>query len=97
VGLLLCYNNIVEGRRKVEVDHIVNIGFESFVVKDRVLAVLPVQSSAVRRLKQLGMETGKVVNLTFGKRTKALLITDSGHIIFSFLPPKRIIEKLFKN
>ena len=78
-------------------DHIVNIGFESFVVKDRVLAVLPVQSSAVRRLKQLGMETGKVVNLTFGMRTKALLITDSGHIIFSFLPPKRIIEKLFKN
>ena len=78
-------------------DHIVNIGFESFVVKDRVLAVLPVASSAVRRLKQLGMETRKIVNLTFGKRTKALLITDSGHIIFSFLPPKRIIEKLFKN
>jgi hypothetical protein len=43
------------------------------------------------------METGKIVNLTFGKRTKAVLITDSGHVIFSFLPPKRIIEKLFNN
>ncbi|MGC9322265.1 MAG: extracellular matrix/biofilm biosynthesis regulator RemA family protein [Kosmotogaceae bacterium] len=76
-------------------DHVVNVGFESFVVRDRILAVLPIESSAVRRLKQLGMETGKIVNLTFGKKTKAVLITDSGHIIFSFLPPKRIIEKLF--
>ena len=76
-------------------DHVVNVGFESFVVRDRILAVLPIESSAVRRLKQLGMETGKIINLTFGKRTKAILITDSGHIIFSFLPPKRIIEKLF--
>jgi len=79
------------------VDHAVNVGFESFVLKDRVLAVLPIESSAIRRLKQLGMETGKIVNLTFGKRTKAVLITDSGHIILSFLPPKRIIEKLFTN
>jgi len=79
------------------VDHVVNVGFESFVVRDRILAVLPIESSAVRRLKQLGMETGKIVNLTFGKRTKAILITDSGHVIFSFLPPKRIIEKLFMN
>ncbi|MBN2253534.1 MAG: DUF370 domain-containing protein [Kosmotogaceae bacterium] len=78
-------------------DRVVNVGFESFVVRDRILAVLPIESSAVRRLKQLGMETGKIVNLTFGKRTKAILITDSGHIIFSFLPPKRIIEKLFRN
>ncbi|AFK06602.1 MULTISPECIES: DUF370 domain-containing protein [Mesotoga] len=78
-------------------DRVVNVGFESFVVKDRILAVLPVESSAVRRLKQLGMETGKIVNLTFGKRTKAILITNSGHVIFSFLPPKRIIEKLFRN
>jgi len=79
------------------VDYVVNVGFESFVVRDRILAVLPIESSAVRRLKQLGMETGKIVNLTFGKRTKAVLITDSGHVIFSFLPPKRIIEKLFNN
>lgn len=78
-------------------DHVVNVGFESFVVRDRILAVLPIESSAVRRLKQLGMETGKIVNLTFGKRTKAILITDSGHVIFSFLPPKIIIEKLFMN
>ncbi len=78
-------------------DYVVNVGFESFVVRDRILAVLPIESSAVRRLKQLGMETGKIVNLTFGKRTKAVLITDSGHVIFSFLPPKRIIEKLFDN
>jgi len=79
------------------VDRVVNVGFESFVVRDRILAVLPIESSAVRRLKQLGMETGKIVNLTFGKRTKAILITDSGHIIFTFLPPKKIIEKLFTN
>jgi len=79
------------------VDYVVNVGFESFVVRDRILAVLPIESSAVRRLKQLGMETGKIVNLTFGKKTKAVLITDSGHVIFSFLPPKRIIEKLFDN
>lgn len=76
-------------------DRIVNIGFESFVVKDRIMAVLPVDNSAVKRLKQLGTETGKVVNLTFGKRTKAVLITNSGHIIFSFLPPEKIIDKLF--
>ena len=76
-------------------DHIVNIGFESFVVKDRILAVLPVDNSAVKRLKQLGNESGKVINLTFGKRTKSVLMTNSGHVIFSFLPPEKIISKLF--
>ncbi|MFW6120564.1 MAG: extracellular matrix/biofilm biosynthesis regulator RemA family protein [Petrotogales bacterium] len=74
---------------------IVNIGFDSFIITDKILAVLPIENSIVKRLKQHGMETGKTVNLTFGKRTRSVLITESGHIMFSFLPPEKLIEKLF--
>ncbi|MFO7880913.1 MAG: DUF370 domain-containing protein [Kosmotogaceae bacterium] len=74
---------------------IVNIGFDSFIITDKILAVLPIENSIVKRLKQHGMETGKTVNLTFGKRTRSVLITESGHIMFSFLPPDKLIGKLF--
>lgn len=76
---------------------IVNIGFDSYVVVDRVMAVLPAHSSAVKRLKQLGVESGKTVNLTFGKRTKSIVMIDSGHILFSFLPVEKLVEKLFSD
>ncbi|MEA2067034.1 MAG: DUF370 domain-containing protein [Thermotogota bacterium] len=76
---------------------IVNIGFDSFIITDKILAVLPIENSIVKRLKQHGIETGKTVNLTFGKRTRSVLITDSGHIMFSFLPPEKLIEKLFND
>ncbi|HHF08670.1 MAG: DUF370 domain-containing protein [Thermotogae bacterium] len=76
---------------------IVNIGFDSYVVVDRVMAVLPAHSSAVKRLKQLGVESGKTVNLTFGKRTKSVIMVDSGHILFSFLPIDKLVDKLFSD
>jgi hypothetical protein len=78
-------------------EHIANIGFESYIVKDRVMAVLPVESSAVKRLKQLAAESGMVINLTFGKRTKSVIVADSGHIVFSHLSPQRLIIKLFSS
>ena len=55
-------------------DEIVNIGFESYIIKDKITAVLPVDNSAVKRLKQLGIETGKVINLTFGKKIQVNVI-----------------------
>jgi len=78
-------------------DEIVNIGFESYIIKDKITAVLPVDNSAVKRLKQLGIETGKVINLTFGKKSKSMLLTESGHILYSYLTPEKLIEKIFDN
>ena len=76
-------------------ERIVNIGFDSFIVTDRIMAVLPAQNSIVKRLKQMSIETGRTVNLTFGKRTKSVIIMDSGHLIFSFVPVEKLIERLF--
>ncbi len=50
-------------------ERIVNIGFDSFVVTDRIMAVLPAQNSVVKRLKQMSVEIGRTINLTFGKCT----------------------------
>ncbi|ACR80798.1 DUF370 domain-containing protein [Kosmotoga olearia] len=76
-------------------ERIVNIGFDSFVVTDRIMAVLPAQNSVVKRLKQMSVEIGRTINLTFGKCTRSVIITDSGHLIFSFVPVEKLIEKLF--
>lgn len=78
-------------------DEIVNIGFESYIIKDKITAVLPVDNSAVKRLKQMGAETGRVINLTFGKKSKSILLTDSSHILYSYLTPDKLIEKIFNS
>ena len=68
----------------------VNIGFGGIVAEERILAVLSPDSSPIKRIIQDVRERGQLVDASFGRKTQAVLIMDSGHVILSALTPDEI-------
>ena len=72
----------------------INIGFNNLVSADRVIAVSSPEPAPMRRIVQDGKEAGKVIDCSAGKKTKSVIITDSGHIILSAISPEALEERL---
>jgi extracellular matrix regulatory protein A len=71
-----------------------NIGFGNFVNSGRVIAILDPDSAPMKRLKEEAKQAKKLVNATYGRRTRSVLITDSNQIILSALQPETIINRM---
>lgn len=74
----------------------INIGYGSMVSSDRIIAVCSPESAPVKRMVSDAKDTGRVIDVTCGKKTKAVIITDSDHIILSALTSEAISERLFE-
>lgn len=72
---------------------LVNIGFGNVVAASRVVAIITPGSSPMKRLREEAKETGKLVDATEGRRTRSIIITDSGHIILSALQAETITQR----
>lgn len=68
----------------------VNIGFGNMVSAGRIVAVISPDSAPVKRLVQEGRERGVLIDATYGRRTRSVIITDSDHIILSAVQPETI-------
>ena len=64
---------------------LVNIGFGNLVSADRVVAIVSPESAPVKRLGQEARERGVLIDASFGRKTQAVLVTDSGHVVWSSL------------
>lgn len=73
---------------------LLNIGFGNMVAAGRILAVIGPDSAPVKRMVQEARDAGKLVDGTAGRRTRAVLLTDSGHIVLSALQPETIGGRL---
>ena len=73
---------------------LINIGFGNTVMVNRIVAVVNTGSSPARKLKELARETGRLVDVTEGRRTRSLLVMDSNHIILSSIQPDTISQRL---
>ena len=62
---------------------LVNIGFGNMVAASRLVAIVSPESAPVRRLVQDARETGRVIDATYGRRTRAVIIMDSDHVVLS--------------
>lgn len=62
---------------------LVNLGFGNMVVAKRVLAIVNPNSSPMKRLREDAREAGQLLDATQGRRTRSIVITDSGHVILS--------------
>ena len=71
-----------------------NIGFGNFVNSDRVITILDPDSSPMKRLREEAKQSKKLVNATYGRRTRAVIITDSDHIILSAVQPETVAHRL---
>ncbi|MDD3655154.1 MAG: DUF370 domain-containing protein [Atribacterota bacterium] len=71
-----------------------NIGFGNFVNLERVISILDPDSAPMKRLREEAKQSKKLVNATYGRRTRSIIITDSNHIILSALQPETVINRL---
>ena len=72
----------------------VNIGFGNVVIAQRIVAVISPDSAPVKRMVQDARENGTVIDATYGRKTKAVIVTDSGHTVLSALLPETISSRI---
>lgn len=72
----------------------VNIGFGNMVISGRIVAMVGNDSAPVKRLIQEAREKGSLVDATQGRRTRAVIVTDSGHIVLSAIQPETIAGRM---
>lgn len=72
----------------------INIGFGNVIARKRVIAVVGPDSIPVRRLKEVAKEGGRLIDASHGRRTRAVIITDSNHVILSAVGVETITQRL---
>jgi hypothetical protein len=73
--------------------HLLNIGFGSTVVADRVVAIVSPNSAPMKRLKDEAKEEKRLVDATHGRRTRSIIIMDSKHIVLSAIQAETISQR----
>ena len=73
---------------------LIDAGFGNYVNCDRIISVVSPESLPVRRLVQDAKNAGRLIDVSCGKKTKSVLITDSDHIICSAEEPENIIKNI---
>lgn len=69
---------------------LINIGFGSLVSQERVIAVVSPDSAPIKRMVQEAKEAGTLIDATYGRRTKAVLVMDGGTIVLSAIMPETV-------
>lgn len=73
---------------------LINIGFGNIVAANRVIAIVSPESAPIKRMVQEARDKSTLIDATFGRRTRAVVITDSDHIILSALQPETVANRL---
>lgn len=73
---------------------LINIGFGNIVAANRLIAIVSPESAPIKRVIQEAREKGMLIDATYGRRTRAVLITDSDHIILSAVQPETVAHRL---
>jgi len=75
----------------------VHLGFNNVIIKQRVVGVVSAGAKPVKRLVEEARKGNRVVDVTSGRKTRSVVITDSGFIFLSSLQPQTIIERIESN
>lgn len=76
---------------------LVNIGFGNMVSADRIVAIASPESAPIKRMVQDAKESGALIDATHGRRTKAVIITDSDHIILTYLQSETLANRILED
>lgn len=72
----------------------VNVGFGNYINKERIVSIVTPSSAPIKRLRDTLEKEGKVIDVTQGRKTRALIIMDSGHIILSGIAVSTLAERV---
>ena len=73
---------------------LINVGYGNMVAVSHIIAIVSPDSAPIKRMVQDAKERGTAIDATFGRRTKAVIITDSDHVILSAVQPKHIAGRV---
>lgn len=73
---------------------LINIGFGNMVSANRLVAIVSPESAPIKRIIQDAKERGTLIDATYGRRTRAVIITDSDHVILSAVQPETVANRL---
>ncbi|MCI8618790.1 MAG: DUF370 domain-containing protein [Oscillospiraceae bacterium] len=73
---------------------LINIGFGNMVSSNRLLALVSPDSAPIKRLIQEAKERGMLIDASYGRRTRAVIIMDTDHVILSAIQPETIANRM---
>ena len=76
---------------------LVNIGFGNMVASERVISIVSPESAPIKRIVQEAKDSKTAIDATYGRRTRSVLIMDSGHVILSAVQPETIAGRVDNN
>ncbi len=73
---------------------LINIGFGNIVAANRIVAIVSPESAPIKRMVQEARERGMLIDATYGRRTRAVIVADSDHIVLSAVQPETVAQRL---
>ena len=72
---------------------LINIGFGNIVSASRVVAIVSPESAPIKRIISDARDRAQLVDATYGRRTRAVIVTDSGHVVLSAIQPETVAQR----
>ena len=72
---------------------LINIGFGNLVSQERLVAIVSPDSAPIKRVVQEARDRGMLIDASYGRKTRAVVLMDTDHVILSALPPERFSPK----
>lgn len=73
---------------------LINIGFGNIVSANRIISIVSPESAPIKRIIQEARDKGMLIDATYGRRTRAVIIMDSNHVILSAVQPETVAHRL---
>ncbi|MCZ0703373.1 regulator of extracellular matrix RemA (YlzA/DUF370 family) [Natronobacillus azotifigens] len=76
---------------------LINIGFGNVVSANRIITIVSPESAPIKRIITVARENNKLVDATYGRRTRAVIVTDSDHVILSAVQPETVGQRVLSH
>lgn len=73
---------------------LINIGFGNVVSANRVISIVAPESAPIKRIISVARDNNKLIDATYGRRTRAVIITDSDHVVLSAVQPETVGQRV---
>lgn len=73
---------------------LINIGFGNVVSANRIIAIVSPESAPIKRIVQIARDSNNLIDATYGRRTRAVIITDSSYVVLSAVQPETVGQRV---
>ncbi|GEK57340.1 DUF370 domain-containing protein [Marinococcus halophilus] len=74
---------------------LINIGFGNIVSANRIISIVSPESAPIKRIIQEARDRNMLIDATYGRRTRAVIIADSDHVVLSAVQPETVAQRLY--